>query len=101
MVTLGMVVVAGHLLVDPDERTAYLESCREVVDRARHSEGCLDFAISADLLDPARVNILERWESQDAVDAFRGDGTSAEQRRMIRGGIVAEYGAVDERVVLG
>ena len=40
VVTMGMVIVAGHLLVDPDERAAYLEVCREVVEQARRTDGC-------------------------------------------------------------
>ena len=112
MVTMGMVIVAGHLVVDPEGRAAYLEGCREVVDLARRTEGCLDFAITADLLDPARVNVYERWESQEAVEAFRGEagtevraqraskGPSGEQQD-IRSGSVAEYGAVEEQVLFG
>jgi quinol monooxygenase YgiN len=42
-----------------------------VVEKARGTTGCLDFAITADLIDPGRVNIFERWESQAAVKAFR------------------------------
>jgi quinol monooxygenase YgiN len=99
MVTMGMVIVAGHLVVDPEERAAYLEGCREVVDLARRTEGCLDFAISADLLDPARIDIYERWESQEAVEAFRGAGSSGEQQQAIWSASVAEYGAVEERVL--
>jgi quinol monooxygenase YgiN len=54
-------------------------------------EGCLDFSISANLLDPGRVNIFERWQSRAAVEAFRGSGPSDEQGAAIRGGSVAEY----------
>ncbi len=50
-----------------------------VVEQARGAAGCLDFAISADLIDPGRINIFERWESQAAVDAFRSSGPSDEQ----------------------
>src|SRR3954470_10682685 len=99
MVTIGMVIVAGHLVVEPDQRQAYLESCREVVEQARRTEGCLDFAISADLFDPARINILERWESQEAVEAFRGDGVPGDQAAAIRSASVAEYDAVEERML--
>jgi len=101
MVTVGMVIVAGHLVVDPDQRETYLESCREVVELARRTEGCLDFAIGADLVDPGRINILERWESQEAVEAFRGRGPSGDQQQAIRSGNVAEYGAVEEQVLFG
>ena len=99
MVTMGMLIVAGHLNVDPAERAAYLEGCREVVELARAAEGCLDFAISADLVDPGRVNVCERWESQEAVEAFRGDGVSGDQAAAIKVASVAEYGAVEERVL--
>jgi quinol monooxygenase YgiN len=99
MVTMGMVIVAGHLLVDPAEREAYLEGCRQVVEQARRTDGCLDFAITADLLDPSRVNLYERWESQEAVEAFRWKGPSGNQQQAIRSASVAEYGAVEERVL--
>jgi quinol monooxygenase YgiN len=99
MVTMGMVIVAGHILVDPDERDAYLEGCRQVVEAARRTDGCLDFAITADLVDPSRINVYERWESTEAVEAFRGDGPSADQQAAIRSASVAEYGAVEERVL--
>ena len=99
MVTMGMVIVAGHLIVDPDEREAYLEGCREVVELARRTDGCLDFALSADVVDPRRINIFERWESHDAVEAFRGDGVSDEQAATILSARVCEYGAVEERAL--
>jgi quinol monooxygenase YgiN len=99
MVTMGMVIVAGHLVVDPGERAAYLDGCRAVIEAARAADGCLDFAISADPVDPGRINLYERWESQDAVEAFRGDGVGEDQSAAIRSASVAEYGAVEERVL--
>jgi quinol monooxygenase YgiN len=66
-----MVVVAGHITVHPEQRDSYLAGCMSVVEKARRADGCLDFAITADLLDPGRVNLVERWESQAAVESFR------------------------------
>jgi quinol monooxygenase YgiN len=66
-----MLIVAGHVTVDPERRESYLAGCVSVVEKAREADGCLDFAITADLLDPGRVNVFERWESQAAVKAFR------------------------------
>jgi hypothetical protein len=37
---------------------------------ARH-RGCLDLAITADPIDPGRINNYERWESWDAIEAWR------------------------------
>jgi quinol monooxygenase YgiN len=92
-----MVIVAGHLMVEPDERERYLASCVAVVELARGTPGCLDFAISADLIDPGRINILERWESRSAVEAFRGEGPSDEQGAAILSASVAEYDVADSR----
>jgi quinol monooxygenase YgiN len=66
-----MVIVAGHITVDPERRESYLAGSMSVVEKARRVDGCLDFAITADLLDPNRVNLFERWESQAAVKTFR------------------------------
>ena len=62
-----MVIVAGHITVEPQQRESYLAGCVSVVERARGAAGCLDFAITADPIDPGRVNIFERWESQAAL----------------------------------
>ncbi len=52
-----MVIVAGHVTVDPEQREPYLAGSMSVVEKARQADGCLDFAITADLLDPGRVNL--------------------------------------------
>ncbi len=86
-----MIIVAGHIAVEPEEREAYLAGCRGVVDQARQAAGCLDFAISADLIDPQRINILERWESRAALETFRGSGPDDGQGEAIRAIAVEEY----------
>jgi quinol monooxygenase YgiN len=45
-----------------------------VVSLGRSAPGCLDFSITADTLDPKRVNIYERWETETELLAFRGSG---------------------------
>lgn len=92
-----MVIVAGHLIVDPTQRQSYLADCASVVQQARRAAGCLDFAITADLVDPGRINIFERWESQSAVEAFRGSGPSDEQSAAMLAASVAEYDIADVR----
>ncbi|MEU6795750.1 antibiotic biosynthesis monooxygenase family protein [Nonomuraea wenchangensis] len=86
-----MVIIAGHVVVDPQQRERYLADCVGVIELARRAPGCLDFAISADLVDAGRVNILERWESQSAVEAFRTGGPSDAQRAVMLAASVAEY----------
>jgi quinol monooxygenase YgiN len=86
-----MIIVIGHLVVAADVREVYLSTCREVVEQARRTSGCLDFAISADLLDPGRVNIVERWEGREQLEAFRGAGVDDDQAAMISSASVVEY----------
>jgi heme-degrading monooxygenase HmoA len=87
--------------VDEDQRDAYLTTCVDVVEQARRTTGCLDFTITADLLDPTRINILERWESREDVEAFRGGGPSDDQGAMIRGADVSEYDISRSRSLTG
>ncbi len=72
-----MVIVAGHLVVPAEHRDEYLSACADVVRAAREAPGCLDFALSADLLQPERVNVYECWRDAASVEAFRGSGPRA------------------------
>lgn len=96
-----MIIVAGHLTVDPSERDSYLAGCVGVVEQARRAPGCLDFTISADLIEPGRINIFERWTSQQDVETFRGDGPSDDQAATIRGASVTEYDVTTGRDLTG
>ena len=86
-----MLIVAGHLIVDPTEREAYVAGCRAVVEAARAAEGCLDFSITADLVEPGRINVYERWEAEEPLLAFRGSGPSGDQQAQILGADVERY----------
>lgn len=91
-----MIIVAGSIRVDAADREAYLATCVPVVEQARATEGCLDFALSADLVDPERINVYERWASRARLDAFRGEGTGDEQTSLITGADVREFTADTE-----
>ena len=52
-----MIIVAGALRVDSTQRTAYLADCQDLMAQARNTEGCLDFHLAADPLEPDRINI--------------------------------------------
>jgi quinol monooxygenase YgiN len=86
-----MLIIAGHLTVEPADRDAYVADCRIAVGLARKSPGCLDFAVSADPLDPGRVNVYERWESAADLAAFRGSGPDADTTARILDAEVARY----------
>jgi quinol monooxygenase YgiN len=86
-----MIVVAGSLMVDPAVRHDHLEGCRAVVEQARQTDGCLDFAVSADLVDPRRINVYERWENEEDLQRFRESGPSDEQNDAILDADVQEF----------
>jgi quinol monooxygenase YgiN len=86
-----MIIVSGHLDVAPAGRDGYLADCRAVVEQARAAPGCLDFALSADLLAPGRINVYERWESDEDLARFRGDGPAGSQQEQILDASVARY----------
>jgi quinol monooxygenase YgiN len=68
------IIVSGTLHVDRAQRAAYLEARVPILEHARQAPGCLDFSLSADLLDPGRVNVYERWRSREDLLAYRAGG---------------------------
>lgn len=86
-----MIIVAGHITVDPENRSSYLDGCVAVVEQGRAAEGCLDFALSVDIVDPARINVYERWDSRANLEAFRGSGPAEDQNQHILTADVAEF----------
>jgi quinol monooxygenase YgiN len=86
-----MIIVAGAVLIDPHDRDAYLATCVDVVKMARQEPGCLDFALSPDLIDPGRINVYERWTSDEDLQRFRGSGPDAAQQAALLEIRVDEY----------
>ncbi|MEU2033286.1 putative quinol monooxygenase [Nocardia amamiensis] len=84
-----MLIVAGYLRVT--DRDHYLGNCREVVRLARAAEGCLDFDLGADLIEPDRVNVYERWATRAAMERFRGTGPSSDFATQIVGADIREF----------
>jgi quinol monooxygenase YgiN len=86
-----MIIVAGHLIVGASDREPFIADCASAVAAARKTDGCLDFAVSADVVDPQRVNVFERWQSLDALKDFRGRGPDTQTQRRILSSHVTEY----------
>lgn len=66
-----MIIIAGSLHVAPADRDHYLHVTDGVARLARRTPGCHDFVQAADPIDAGRINIYERWESDDALTRFR------------------------------
>jgi quinol monooxygenase YgiN len=86
-----LIIVSGKLYVDPDVRDKYLAGCLDVMEQARATPGCLDFVLAADPIEPNRINVYERWESDAHLHRFRDAGPEPEQTAAIRDAQVAKY----------
>ena len=86
-----MIIVAGWLVVAAEGREAYLDGCRFTIENARQVPGNLDFYLSADPVDPTRINVFERWEDVDSLESFRGSGPNSDQQSAVTSAEVGQY----------
>jgi quinol monooxygenase YgiN len=86
-----VLIIAGSLMVDPSDRATFLALNADVVNQARQTTGCLDFVQAADPLDPSRINIFERWDTEDHLLAFRGEGEPESDSPPIQSANVKRY----------
>jgi quinol monooxygenase YgiN len=96
-----MLIIAGHLEVDANQRDAFVAAHHDLVRRGREAPGCLDLAITADPLNPARVNNFERWESREHLNAWREVAAAPDTGISINSDYVMEYSVADVRPVFG
>jgi quinol monooxygenase YgiN len=66
-----MIIIAGYELVDADERDEIVDAHRDLVSRARAFEGCIHVAITADSVDPERINSVEVWRDAEIMGEWR------------------------------
>jgi quinol monooxygenase YgiN len=66
-----MIIVAGYTRTEAHKRDAAVQAFAAMVERARKFDGCLDLSISADSVDPERVNLFECWRDEESWNAWR------------------------------
>ena len=66
-----MLIIAGHLQVEPEQRETYLAAASSASRLARESPGCAEFVQAPDPLVPGRIVIFERWDSEADLLTFR------------------------------
>jgi quinol monooxygenase YgiN len=64
-----MLIVAGSFEFEPSDRDEFLTQRTPAMIATRQEPGCLEYVMSADPADPARVMLFERWADQAAFDA--------------------------------
>jgi quinol monooxygenase YgiN len=75
---MTMVIVQGVFEVEPNERARFLDARIDGMRSCRREDGCLEYVLAADPLDPGRVIISERWESMDHLQRHL-DGAPTQQ----------------------
>jgi quinol monooxygenase YgiN len=66
-----MIIIAGHQTVNAANRDKHVDAFRDLVTRARQFDGCLHIAITADSVDPERINTVEIWRDADVLKKWR------------------------------
>ena len=64
-----MIVIAGHVALDPGQREKAEAAAREMMSETRKEPGCISYTFSADLEAAGRFRIFEEWESDEALRA--------------------------------
>jgi quinol monooxygenase YgiN len=64
-----MILIAGTVDVDPQQRESALEAGRELFEATRAQAGCLDYVWAADLATPGRIYVYERWADEPSLAA--------------------------------
>lgn len=71
-------------------------STRTAIWQAGHAfDGCIDLSISADTVDPRRINNFEAWRDSEALDSWRGQTDVPDHGIEPRGGAMRRYDATD------
>ncbi|MET0325288.1 MAG: antibiotic biosynthesis monooxygenase [Ilumatobacteraceae bacterium] len=90
-----MIIIAGHLTVDEADRDRYVAAHQDLVQRSRAAAGCLHVAITADGVDPTRVELVEVWTDAVALEAWRAVADGPDTGIEVHDSGVARYDAVD------
>lgn len=73
-----MIIIVGHERVDAGKRDSVVDAHRDLVARAREFDGCLHVAITADSIDPERINSVEVWRDAEVMERWRGQANAPE-----------------------
>lgn len=64
-----IVLVAGWIDVDPEDRQGYIEQSMERMEASQGEPGCVSYVLSPDPTKPYRIQVFEHWESVGHLDA--------------------------------
>lgn len=91
----AQVIIAGHYLVDAERRDEVVARFADLVTRPRAAYGCIHVAITADSVDPERINNVEVWRDAAALDRWRSQANAPDLQVEMRDVQMVRYDAVD------
>lgn len=68
------IIVVGSLKARPGKEDATREALGALVVPTHAEDGCILYALHQGVADPTRFALVERWESQELLDAHVGSG---------------------------
>ena len=67
-----MIVIAGTINIDPDSSDDAVAAIVPMMTATHAEEGCIDYVLSIDPVQPGLVRIFEKWDGDEALSAHRG-----------------------------
>ncbi|MEM7273255.1 MAG: antibiotic biosynthesis monooxygenase [Actinomycetota bacterium] len=64
-----MIVIGGHLRLDPTKRDEAIAAATEMMAATHAEEGCVTYVFSASFDDPGLFHLFEEWETAEALAA--------------------------------
>lgn len=58
-----MIIVAGHIRLDPARRDQAVEAATEMMAETAKEDGCIVYVFSASFGDPGLFHVYEEWET--------------------------------------
>lgn len=77
---MAKILISAQIDLDPAQRDEALRSARPHIEAALAEKGCIHYDWSACSMNPARVNVFEEWESEEALAAHFKDPAYAGMR---------------------
>lgn len=78
-----MIIVAGSIPIKPEMREEAIAAALEMAAETQKEEGCIEYQFYADISDPNRFLVFERWASGEALAAHFGTAHMAAFRQKI------------------
>jgi quinol monooxygenase YgiN len=70
---MAKILISAQIDLDPAQREEALRTARPHIAAALAEKGCIHYDWSACSMNPARVNVFEEWESEEALAAHFKD----------------------------